>query len=115
MSLINIEAWEKKDLKEIALKGFKQLDIKITDEVAEQLAVECLTSPQLMQYICLSICTLLEDKNEHIVNFDMLEMAYKSAWKEKKFIQNIRWKRIGFVWTDRGIISQKSSDYGIRF
>ena len=77
MSLINIEAWEKKDLKEIALKGFKQLDIKITDEVAEQLAVECLTSPQLMQYICLSICTLLEDKNEHIVNFDMLEMAYK--------------------------------------
>ena len=77
LSLINIEAWEKKDLKEIALKGFKQLDIKITDEVAEQLAVECLTSPQLMQYICLSICTLLEDKNEHIVNFDMLEMAYK--------------------------------------
>ena len=76
-SLINIEAWEKKYLKEIALKGFKQLDIKITDEVAEQLAVECLTSPQLMQYICLSICTLLEDKNEHIVNFDMLEMAYK--------------------------------------
>ena len=61
----------------LALKGFKQLDIKITDEVAEQLAVECLTSPQLMQYICLSICTLLEDKNEHIVNFDMLEMAYK--------------------------------------
>ena len=33
LSLINIEAWEKKDLKEIALKGFKQLDIKITDEV----------------------------------------------------------------------------------
>ena len=41
LSLINIEAWEKEDLKEIVLKGFKQLDIKITDEVAEQLAVEC--------------------------------------------------------------------------
>ena len=27
--------------------------------------------------VYLSICTLLEDKNEHIVNFDMLEMAYK--------------------------------------
>lgn len=77
LSLINIEAWEKEDLKEIALKGFKQLDIKITDDVAEQLAVECLTSPQLMQYICLSICTLLEDKNEHVVNLDILEMAYK--------------------------------------
>ena len=55
LSLINIEAWEKKDLKEIALKGFKQLDIKITDEVAEQLAVECLDSstvfPDLEKFI----------------------------------------------------------------
>ena len=68
LSLINIEAWKKEDLKEIALKGFRQLNMSISDKVAEQLAVECLTSPQLMQYICLSICTLLEDKNETIVN-----------------------------------------------
>ncbi|QBE95632.1 hypothetical protein PMF13cell1_01155 [Blautia producta] len=77
LSLINIEAWKKEDLKEIALKGFRQLNIKITDEVADQLAVECLTSPQLMQYICLSICTLLEDKNEDTVNKDILETAYR--------------------------------------
>lgn len=77
LSLINIEAWKKEDLKEIALKGFKQLNIKITDEVADRLAVECLTSPQLMQYICLSICTLLEDKNEDTVNENILETAYR--------------------------------------
>ena len=77
LSLINIEAWKKEDLKEIALKGFKQLNIKITDEVADRLAVECLTSPQLMQYICLSICTLLEDKNEDTVNKNILETAYR--------------------------------------
>lgn len=77
LSLINIEAWKKEDLKAIALKGFKQLNINITDEVAEQLAIECLTSPQLMQYICLSICTLLEDKNEDTVSGDILETAYK--------------------------------------
>lgn len=77
LSLINIETWKEKDLKEIALLGFKQLHINITDEVAGQLAIECLTSPQLMQYICLSICILLEDKNEDTVKADMLESAYR--------------------------------------
>lgn len=77
LSLINIEAWKEDDLKEIALKGFKQLNIKITDEVAKRLAIECLTSPQLMQYICLSICTLLEDKKENIVTDQILEPAYR--------------------------------------
>ena len=77
LSLINIEAWKKEDLKEIALKGFKQLDISIADEVAEELAIECLTSPQLMQYICLSICILLEDRDENVVSRDMLESAYR--------------------------------------
>ena len=57
--------------------GFKQLNINITDEVAGQLAIECLTSPQLMQYICLSICILLEDKKEDTVKADMLESAYR--------------------------------------
>lgn len=77
LSLINIEAWKKDDLKEIALKGFKQLNMRITESVAEKLAVECLTSPQLMQYICLSICTLLEDRNENAVSGEILDTAYK--------------------------------------
>lgn len=77
LSLINIEAWKKEDLKEIALKGFKQLHMSITENVAEKLAVECLTSPQLMQYICLSICTLLEDRNEDAVCTEILETAYR--------------------------------------
>lgn len=75
LSLINIESWKKEDLKEIALKGFRQLNMDISDDVAERLAVECLTSPQLMQYICLSICTLLEDKNETTVTKEILEPA----------------------------------------
>lgn len=77
LSLINIEAWKEEDLKEIALIGFKQLNMSITETVAEKLAVECLTSPQLMQYICLSICILLEDKNEETVCAEILETAYK--------------------------------------
>lgn len=77
LSLINIEAWKKEDLKEIAMKGFKQLSINIAEAVAEKLAVECLTSPQLMQYLCLSICTLVEDRNEDTVCAEILDTAYK--------------------------------------
>jgi len=76
LSLINIETW-KEDLKKIAIKGFDKLEIKITDNIAEKLAVECLTSPQLMQYICLSICTLLEDEKKQEVNDEILEKAYR--------------------------------------
>ena len=77
LSLINIETWKEEDLKKIAIKGFDKLEIKITDSIAEKLAVECLTSPQLMQYICLSICTLLEDEKKQEVNDEILEKAYR--------------------------------------
>lgn len=77
LSLINIEAWKEEDLKKIAIKGFDKLGIKITDNIAEKLAIECLTSPQLMQYICLSICTLLEDEKKQEVNDEILEKAYR--------------------------------------
>ena len=77
LSLINIEAWKPEDLKKIALTGFAQLGIEIDGAAAEQLAVECLTSPQLMQYICLSICILLEDEGKKKVTPDILEKAYR--------------------------------------
>ena len=77
LSLINIETWKEEDLKKIALKGFYKLNIKIENSIAEKLAVECLTSPQLMQYICLSICTLLEDEEKQEINDDILQRAYK--------------------------------------
>lgn len=77
LSLINIETWKEEDLKKIALKGFSKLNIEIENSVAEKLAVECLTSPQLMQYICLSICTLLEDEEKQEITDDILQRAYK--------------------------------------
>lgn len=77
LSLINIETWKETDLKKIAIKGFDKLNINIDDEIADRLAVECLTSPQLMQYICLSICTLLEDEEKQEVSDEILEKAYR--------------------------------------
>lgn len=79
LSLINMEAWEVDDLKEIAKVGFEKLDLQIEDAIAEQIAVESLSSPQLMQYICLNICTILEMNGSscNSVKQDILETAYK--------------------------------------
>ncbi|SFC38998.1 AAA family ATPase [Clostridium uliginosum] len=79
LSLIDIETWKISELKEIAIKGFNELDIKISEDIANDIAVESLTSPQLMQYICLSICTLLDTDNGETkeITSDILEKAYK--------------------------------------
>ncbi len=78
LSMINMESWEVNDLKEIAKVGFGKLDIQISDDVAQQIAVESLSSPQLMQYICLNICTILEmsEHNDRRVKHEILETAY---------------------------------------
>ncbi|WP_160690066.1 ATP-binding protein [Clostridium sp. C2-6-12] len=79
LSLINIENWKNDELEQIAKKGFEKLDIKIDDELVKNIAIESLTSPQLMQYICLSICTLLDTDNSKITQIpkEVLERAYK--------------------------------------
>lgn len=79
LSLINIEAWKVEDLKEIAKIGFAKLNIHIEDNVAQMIAVESLSSPQLMQYICLNICTILEMdlSNQDTVLAEILETAYR--------------------------------------
>ena len=78
LSLINMDSWKVEDLKEIAKKGFSKLNIKIADEIAEQIAVESLSSPQLMQYICLNICSILEmnENKEKSVGQEILKTAY---------------------------------------
>ena len=79
LSMINMEAWEVNDLKEIAKVGFEKLGIQIEDSVATQIAVESLSSPQLMQYICLNICTILEMSGgeDRCVKPEILKMAYR--------------------------------------
>lgn len=79
LSLINMEPWAVKDLKEIAKIGFEKLDLEISDEVAEEIAIESLSSPQLMQYICLNICTILEMEYQgcNQIESDILKTAYR--------------------------------------
>ena len=77
LRLINIEAWTKEDLKQIALKGFEKLQWEISDDTADKIASESLTSPQLMQAICLSVCTMMEEKEQTKVEDGILESAYR--------------------------------------
>ncbi len=79
LSLINIQPWSNEELEEIATRGFKKLNIDIQNDIAKEIAIESLTSPQLMQYICLSICTLLDIDNSEVKEIpnDILKQAYK--------------------------------------
>lgn len=77
LSLINMEPWSVEELKKIALMGFGKLNIDIDDELATQVAVESLSSPQLMQYICLNICDYLELNHETKICKEMLKTVYK--------------------------------------
>lgn len=55
ISVIEIKTWEPEQLKEIARKGFKELQIQINEDLITKIAQESIHSPQLMQAICLNI------------------------------------------------------------
>lgn len=66
LNLINIEPWKEEELKEIAITGYEKLGIEISDEFASKMAIESLTSPQLMQSICLNLGIILDIDHEDI-------------------------------------------------
>ena len=52
---INVNFWEKGGLREIGIKGFQKLGVKVSEDIIDVLARECLGSPQLMQTLCLEL------------------------------------------------------------
>lgn len=77
LSLINIDPWKKEELEEIATTGFRALGIKITKVFAENVAIESLTSPQLMQSICLNLCLISKVDETGKLNTSLLAKSYK--------------------------------------
>lgn len=79
ISIIDIEAWSKEELKEIPIKGFKQLGIDISQFNIDRLANESISSPQLMQLICLNICILEETDQNKVdkIQDEILEKAFR--------------------------------------
>ncbi len=86
ISMINLKAWEDSDLKEIAKKGFEQLGVVCSDELMDLLAQESLSSPQLLQSICLNIGILLQDKGPLEGAHLTKELCYKAfRWTTSNF------------------------------
>jgi len=81
LSLINLTSWKSDELEEIAMRGFNSLGIPIARETANYIANESLTSPQLMQQICLSICLILDADNNDITEIkkDVIQKAFVLA------------------------------------
>ena len=64
ISIIDLEAWTKDELKEIPIKGFSELSVNISEVNVDRLVEESICSPQLIQLICLNIC-ILENVDEN--------------------------------------------------
>lgn len=77
LNLINIEPWKKEELKEIAVIGFNKLGVGIDDSVAERIAIESLTSPQLMQSICLNLSLLSKIDETNKLDNRLIESSYR--------------------------------------
>lgn len=78
VSIIDIVAWTKEELKEIPTRGFMELGIRISRESIARLAQESIGSPHLMQLICLNICILekVDDCGGKEVSEDILQKAF---------------------------------------
>lgn len=59
LKTIDIPYWTDAELKEIPQKGFHQLNIEVDNKTINNLVKESLSSPQLMQTLCLDLCRYL--------------------------------------------------------
>lgn len=80
-SFIEIAPWSIGELKEIGLKGFPLLNIAIDDAVLEHMAVESISSPQLMQDICFNLAYRMEKNNATTVSREMVAVALRETVK----------------------------------
>ena len=83
-SFIEIAPWSIDELKEIGLKGFPLLNIVIDDAVLEHMAVESISSPQLMQDICFNLAYRMEKNNATTVSREMVAVALRETVKKHK-------------------------------
>lgn len=77
ISIIDMLAWSKADLEQIPKKGFEELEMAVPAEIVDMLAKESISSPQLMQLICLNICILAESRNLKDVDNALVKDAFR--------------------------------------
>lgn len=57
---IDTDYWSIDDLVQIGAKGFREMNVTVSEEILKRLAEESCTSPQIMQALCLQLCFTLE-------------------------------------------------------
>jgi hypothetical protein len=79
ISIIDIEQWNKEELSEIPRRGFNELGVNTSEVIINRIVDESLSSPQLVQLICLNLCVLakLDTDNKIDIDEDMIEKAFK--------------------------------------
>jgi hypothetical protein len=58
VTTLDIPVWDDNELIEIPKKGFQQLNVTVDDTSLRKLVKESLSSPQLMQTLCLRLCLM---------------------------------------------------------
>ncbi|WP_418626619.1 AAA family ATPase [Anaerosinus sp.] len=83
---INIKNWTEEELIQIPLQGFKLLNYDIKSDVMQFMALESLTSPHLMQQICLSLSYYLQDGHtQSSINVGFLKGIFQEITEDMQF------------------------------
>ena len=91
--IIEIEPWKKEELKQIADKGFSELDMEVDETLICKMAEESIHSPQLMQSICLNIGLLPEDTD--IVTENMVKESCRFICMNQPYADVVRVLKAG--------------------
>ena len=91
--MIEIYPWEDDELKQIAQKGFDELEITVEEELIAKMAMESIHSPQLMQSVCLNIGLL--PQNSSVITNEVVEESCRFTCMNLPYADVIRVLKAG--------------------
>ncbi len=95
VTAVSVPDWNSSDLKQIAVKGFGELNVECPENVVERLASESQKSPSLMQKLCWEICVGIGvDERVQWIGFrfqtNMILFQCVNVWQWKRGILSIK-------------------------
>lgn len=93
ISVIEIYPWEDDELKQIAQKGFDELEITVEEELIAKMAMESIHSPQLMQSVCLNIGLL--PQNSSVITNEVVEESCRFTCMNLPYADVVRVLKAG--------------------
>lgn len=76
---IELEPWDNEDLRKISKIGFDKLEIELPTDIEDEILIESLSSPSLMQRICLFTATSAIERNDSVISIDNYQEGLKLA------------------------------------